>query len=51
MAIESWMDFPILITVVIIKRSKVDVIVEARQRHGQIQKEKEQEELAKLKQG
>ena len=45
MAIESWMDFPILVTVVIIKRSKVDTIVEARQ------KEKEQIELAKLKQG
>ena len=51
MVIESWMDFPILITVVIIKRSKVDVIVEARQQHRQVQKEKEQEELAKLKQG
>ena len=33
MAIKSWMDFPILITVVIIKQSKVDAIVEARQRH------------------
>ena len=33
MAIKSWMDFPILVTVVIIKRSKVDVIVEARQKH------------------
>ena len=51
MAIESWMDFPILVTVVIIKRSKVDAIVEARQKHRQIQKEKEQIELAKLKQG
>ena len=30
MAIELWMDFPILITVVIITRSKVDNIVEAR---------------------
>ena len=45
MAIESWMDFPILVTVVIIKRSKVDAIVEARQKHRQIQKEKEQIEL------
>ena len=51
MAIESWMDFPILVTVVIIKRSKVDTIVEARQTHRQIQKEKEQIELDKLKQG
>ena len=33
MAIESWMDFPILVTVVIIKRSKVDTIVKARQKH------------------
>ena len=32
MAIESWMDFPILVTIVIIKRSKVDTIVEARQK-------------------
>ena len=42
MAIESWMDFPILVTVVIIKWSKVDAIVEARQKHQQIQKEKKQ---------
>ena len=33
MAIESWMDVPILVTVVIIKRSKVDAIVEVRQKH------------------
>ena len=39
MAIESWMDFPVLITVVIITRSKVDDIVKARQRHRQIQRE------------
>ena len=51
MVIESWMDFPILVTVVIIKKSKVDAIVEARQKHWQIQKEKEQIELDKLKQG
>ena len=30
MAIESWMDFPIIVTVVIIARSKVDKIIEAR---------------------
>ena len=36
MAIESWMDFPILVTVVIIKRSKVDTVVKARQKHRQI---------------
>ena len=51
MAIEFWMDFPILVTVVIIKRSKVDTIVEARQKHRQLQKEKEQMELDKIKQG
>ena len=33
LAIESCMDFPILVTIVIIKRSKVDAIVEARQKH------------------
>ena len=51
MAIESWMDFPVLITVVIITGSKVDNIVKARQRHRQIQKEQEQKEIDKLKQG
>ena len=51
MAIESWMDFPILITVVIITRSKVDDIVEARQKHSQIQREREQKEIDKLMQG
>ena len=48
MAIESWMDFPILVTIVIIKRSKVNAIVEARQKH---QQKKETIELDKLKQG
>ena len=51
MAIESWMDFPILVTVVIIKRSKVNAIVEARQKNRQVQKEKEQVELDKFKKG
>ena len=51
MAIETWMDFPVLIMVVIITRSKVDDIVEARQKHRQIQKEREQKEIDKLKQG
>ena len=51
MVIESWMDFPILVTVVIITRSKVDEIVEARQKHRQIQREWEQKELDKMKQG
>ena len=45
------MDFLILVTVVIIKRSMVDTIVEARQKHRQIQKQIEQIEMAKLKQG
>ena len=45
------MDFPVLIMVVIITGSKVDNIVEARQKHRQIQKEQEQKEIDKLKQG
>ena len=51
MAIESWGDFPILITVVIIKRSKVDAIVEARQKYRKEQKDRELKDLEKLKQG
>ena len=51
MAIESWRYFPILITVVIIKRSKVDSIVEVRQKYRQEQKDRELQELEKLKQG
>ena len=51
MAIKSWMDFPILVTVVIMKRSKVDKIVEARQKHRRLQKEREQKEIDKLIQG
>ena len=51
LAIKSWMDFPILITLIIIKRSEVDTIVEARQKHHQLQREKKQMELNKLKQG
>ena len=51
MAIESWMDFPILVTIVIMTRSKVDEIVEARQKHRQIQREREQTEIDKLIQG
>ena len=39
MAVESWMDFPILVTVVIMKRSKVDKIIEARQKHRELQRE------------
>ena len=51
MTIESWKDFPILITVVIIKRSKVDSIVEVRQKYQQEQKDRELKEIKKLKQG
>ena len=51
MAIESWRDFPILITVVIIKRSEVDSIVEVRQKYRQEQKDRKLQELEKLKQG
>ena len=48
MVVESWMDFPVLIMVVIITRSKVDDIVKARQKHRQIQKEQEHKEIDKL---
>ena len=41
MVIESWGDLPILVTVVIIKRSKVDAIVEARQKYRKEQKDRE----------
>ena len=50
MAIESWRNFPILITVVIIKRSKIDSIVEARQKYRQERKDQELRDLEKLKQ-
>ena len=51
MVIESWGDLRILITVVIIKRSKVDTIVEARQKYRREQKDGESKDLEKLKQG
>ena len=51
MAIESWGDLPILVTVVIIKRSKVDAIVEARQKYRKEQRDRKLEDLEKLKQG
>ena len=51
MVIESWRDFPILITVVIIKRSKVGSIVEVRQKYRQERKDQELRDLEKLKQG
>ena len=51
MAIESLRDFPILITVVIIKRSKVDSIVEVRQKYRQERKDQELRGLEKFKQG
>ena len=51
MAIESWKDFPILITVVIIRRSKLDSTVEVRQKYREEQKDRKLEELEKLKQG
>ena len=51
MAVKSWMDFPILFTVVIMKRSKVDEIVEARQKHRELQKERKQKEIDKITQG
>ena len=51
MAIESWMDLPILIMVVIIDRSKVDAIVKARQDYRQSQIQKEKAEIDILKWG
>ena len=51
MAIESWMDLPILIMVVIMDRSKVDAIVKARQDYRQSQKQKEKAEIDILKWG
>ena len=51
MEIESWRDFPILITVVIIKRSKNDSVVEARQKYRQERKDQELRNLEKLRQG
>ena len=51
MAIESWGDFPVLVTVVIIKRSKVDAIVEARQKYRKEQKDRDLKDLEMLKQG
>ena len=51
MAIESWMDLPILITVFIIERSKVDAIVKARQDYRQSQKQKEKAKIDILKWG
>ena len=47
MVIESWGDLPILVTVVIIKRSKVDAIVEARQKYRKGQRDKELEDMGK----
>ena len=49
MAIESWMDFSILVTVVIIKRSEVDASVEARQIHWKEWKDEELKDLEKLR--
>ena len=43
--IESWGDLPVLVTVVIIKRSKVDAIVKARQKYRKEQKDRELKDL------
>ena len=48
MVIESWRDFPVLITVVIIKRSKVDSIVEVRQQYRQERKDQELRNLREV---
>ena len=49
MAIESWMDLPVLITVFIIDRSKEGVIVKERQDYRRSQKQRA--EIDVLKQG
>ena len=51
MVIELWGDLPILVTMVIIKRSKVDAIVEVRQKYRKEQKDREWKDLGRLKQG
>ena len=51
MVIESWGDLPILVTMVIIKRSKVDAIVKARQKYRKEQKDRKLRDLEMLKQG
>ena len=45
MAVKSWMDFPILVTVVIMTRFKLDEIVVARQKHRELQREREWQEI------
>ena len=51
MVIELWRDLPILVTMVIITRSKVDAIIEARWKSRKEQKDRELKDLEKLKQG
>ena len=51
MAIESWGDLPILVTIVINKRSKVDALVETKQKYRKEQKDRELKDLEMLKQG
>ena len=51
MATESWGYLPILVTVVIIKTSKVDAIVKARQKYRKEPKDRELKDLERLKQG
>ena len=51
MVIESQRDLPILVTMVIIKRSKVDAIFKARQKYRKEQKDRDLKDLEMLKQG
>ena len=51
MAVESWMDFPVLITIVIIKQTKVNEIIIARHKSRKEAQRCAQEELSQLKQG
>ena len=51
MAAESWMDFPVLITIVIIKQMKVNEIIIARHKSRKEAQGCAQEERGQLKQG
>ena len=49
MAVESWMDFPVLITVVIIKQTKVNEVIIARHKSRKEAQGCTREELGQLK--
>ena len=51
MSVKNWMGFPIVITVVIMNRARVDTVVEARQKHRALQKAKAQQGIDQVIQG